>query len=274
MTHSSRVEPELAMSWESWSLNGEACVEDRVPISPGSGLVAEYLWWTLREFASHCRRVHGASAGMVPFEFEGPRTPSTFAKALDYWFDLALLDPIMVRERIRRLGADTGGDRWPAYWVERDGIVLLVEERQVTIPAASGKIAAGVRRKWESCLDVVLGADGNTVANAVGRDTHSFLAGVLVGVHRQPMGSARRRPSLEASLRRHGQLVAYLDPVAEAKSRPVTWHALWRLPPGMAVAERPGADPWMHYSAVSFVASVLPCGTPNATTAPTRRNRR
>jgi len=40
----------------------------------------------------------------------------------------------------------------PAYWVEREDILLLAEERQVTIPAAPGRIAAGVRKKWEACV--------------------------------------------------------------------------------------------------------------------------
>ena len=262
------IEPGLAMSWESWSLNGEACVENRIPLSSGSDLVALYLRWTLRELASHCRRVSDAS-GMIPFEFQGPRTPSAFARALDHWFDLALLDPKLVRERIRRLGADADGCRWPGYWVEREGVVLLVQERQVTIPAAPRRIATSVRRKWESCVDIVAGAAGNSGLQAATRDKHLFLAGVLVAVHRQPTGGDHGRPGLEDSLRRHEQFVGLLDQVDEGKPKPVTWHALWRLPPGMKVADPPGADPWMRYPAVSLVASVFAGGAASGPTAPT-----
>jgi len=258
------VGPGMAMRWESWSLNGEACFESRIPLSPGSDQVAEHLWWTLREYASLCRRVHDSTGGMIRFEFDGPRTPSAFAKALDRWFDLALLDQMMVRERVRRLGAPPDACRWPGYWVERDGAVLLVEERQVAIPVGSGKIAASVRKRWDGCLDVVADVDEAAVRSAVGDDVRAFLAGVLVAVHRQPAGTTRR-PTLDSSLHRHEQLVASLETVAEARSRPVTWHALWRLPPGMVVSNQQGEEPRLRYPAVSFVASVIAvaseCGT-------------
>ncbi len=262
-------DPAMLMDWESWSLNGEACIGNHIPSSPGSEKVAEYLWWMLREFAGHCRRFYNAT-DMIPFEFHGPRTPSAFAKALDDWFDLALLDPISIHERVRRLGGDADAVRWPAYWVERKTILLLAEERQVNIPAEPRSIGTGVRRKWESCLDVVAGFAGNVVPRASVRDRHSFLAGVLVAVHRQAQGKVRERPSLDDSIQRHLQLVASLEPVAEAKSRPVTWHGLWRLPPGMVVEIPFGTDPWMHYPAVSLVASVFPCETASAAAAPAK----
>ncbi len=134
---------------------------------------------------------------MIRFELSGPRTPSAFAKALDHWYDLALLDPLMVRKRVRRFGADAGACGWPVYWLEWDGVGLLLEERQVTIPAGPGKIAAGLQMKWGSCLDVVAGVDAATVRSAIDEDAHVFLAAVLVAVHQQPAGTARR-PSLDS----------------------------------------------------------------------------
>lgn len=249
--------PAVSMSWESWSLNGEACIESLIPSESGGAKLAEYLWWTLRELASHCRRVYDAS-GMIPFEFQGPRTPSALAKALDYWFDLALLDPLSIRERVRRLGAHLDTGKWPMYWVEREDILLLVEERQVTIPAVRGRIAARVRKNWESCLSVVGNAAETGIPKAATKGKHAFLTGILIAVHKQPPGAPRKRPSFDDSLRRHEELVIALSQVSEAESRPVTWHALWRLPPGMVVADPPRSDPWMHYPAVSVVASVVP----------------
>ncbi len=249
--------PAVSMTWESWSLNGEACIENLVPSESGGARLAEYLWWTLRELASHCRRVHHAS-GLIPFEFQGPRTPSAFANALDHWFDLALLDTLSTRERARRLGAQLDAGEWPAYWVERDDIVLIAEDRQVTISATPGRIAASVRTKWEACLSVVANAVRSGVPKAATKDRHTFLAGVVVAVHRHPPRELRTRPSLEDSLRRHEQIVTVLGQVAEATSTPVTWHALWRLPPGMTVTGPPVSEPWMRYPAVSLVASVLP----------------
>jgi hypothetical protein len=65
----------------------------------------------------------------------------------------------------------------------------------------------------------------------------------------------RSRPSLEASLQRHGQVVADLKPAADAKGIAIAWHALWRLPPAMTWSE-PGGEAWMRYPAVSIVAAV------------------
>jgi hypothetical protein len=107
----------VSMSWESWSISGEACIENRLPSDSGGTKLAEYLWWTLRELASHCRRVYDAT-GFIPFEIRGPRTPSAFAKALDHWFDLALLDPLSMRERARRLGSHLDTGKWPTEEVE------------------------------------------------------------------------------------------------------------------------------------------------------------
>lgn len=45
--------PAVSMSWESWSLNGEACIENLVPSESGGAKLSEYLCWTLRELASH-----------------------------------------------------------------------------------------------------------------------------------------------------------------------------------------------------------------------------
>ena len=38
---------------------------------------------------------------------------------------------------------------------------------------------------------------------------------------------------------------------------PVSWHALWRLPPAMTWS-KPGGRAWMRYPAVSFLAAVRP----------------
>ena len=38
---------------------------------------------------------------------------------------------------------------------------------------------------------------------------------------------------------------------------PVSWHALWRLPPAMTWS-KPGGRAWMRYPAVSFLAAVSP----------------
>lgn len=244
------VGPGMAMRWESWSLNGEACFESRIPLSAGSDQIAQHLWWTLREYASLCRRSYDSTGGVLRFEYGGARTPSALAKALDHWFDLALMDPSMIRERVKRLGIDPDACKWPGYWMERDGVTLLAEERQITIPAKAGKIASRVRKRWEAVLDMVAGVAECVIDSAVGDDTHVFLAAILVAPHVQPEGTSRR-PSLEASLDRHEQLVASLESVANTKSRPVTWHALWRLPPGMG-----GKESGMRYPAVSFVASV------------------
>lgn len=265
--------PAVSMSWESWSINGEACIENRVSSDSGGVKLTEYLWWTLRELASHCRHVYDAT-GFIPFEIQGPRTPSVLAKALDHWFDLALMDPISIRERVRRLGAERDTSKWPAYWVEREDILLLADERQVMIPAAPGRIAAGVRKKWEACLRAVGNAAKAGIPKAATKDKHAFLAGVLVAVHRQPTGESRKRPSLDDSLHRHEQLVTFIGQTAETLPGPFTWHALWRLPPGMTVAQPPSTKASMLFPAVSVVASILSGAQAGESTATRSRKKR
>lgn len=264
--------PAVSMSWESWSINGEACIENLVPPDSGGAKLTEYLWWTLRELASHCRRVYDSS-GFIPFEIHGPRTPSVLARALDHWFDLALMDPISIRERVRRLGAELDTSKWPAYWVEREDILLLADERQVTISAAPGRIAASIRKKWQACQRVVGDATKTGIPKAATKYKHAFFAGVLVAIHRQPPGEPRKRPSLDESLHRHEQLATAIGQTAKTQTGAATWHALWRLPPGMTVADPPGSEAWMRYPAMSLVASVSP-GVPTGSTESTRRSRR
>ena len=252
--------PAVSMSWESWSINGEACIENLVSPDSGGTKLTEYLWWTLRELASHCRRVYDAT-GFIPFEIQGPRTPSVLAKALDHWFDLALMDPTSIRERVRRLGAELDTSKCPAYWVEREDILLLVEERQVTIPAVPGRIAASVRKKWETCQGIVSDAAKAGIPKTATKGKRAFLAGVMVAVHRQPTGEPRKRPNLDESIHRHEQFVTAIGKTAETLPGAFTWHALWRLPSGMTVANPPSTQAWILFPAVSVVASIL-SGTP------------
>ena len=254
--------PAASMCWESWSINGEVCIENPVLSDPGGAKLVEHLWWTLRGLASHCRRVHDAS-GFIPFAIQGTRTPSVLAKALDRWFDLALMDPISIRERVRRLGAHLESGKWPAYWVERKDILLLVDERQVVVPAAPGRTAAIVRKKWEACLRVVANAAATGIPEIAIKDKQAFLAGVLVAVHQQPPGKPRKRPSLDESLHRHEQLVTAIGQTRNSAPGATTWHALWRLPPGMSEADPPGSEAWMRYPAMSLIASILPAGPAN-----------
>ncbi len=93
-------------------------------------------------------------------------------------FDLALRDPWLIRERVRRRGGDPAGVHWPRLWLEgeaheyvigrdpvppvgvpRRKLVVLAEERQTFVPARTGRLAAHIRRAWEQSLDAVASAD-------------------------------------------------------------------------------------------------------------------
>lgn len=261
--------------WESWSLNGEACITGLDPPFAGGARLASCLTWLVRSFASHCRRTYDAT-GALAFTCTGPRMPSTLAVTMSVSFDLALRDPRLIRERVRRRGGDPGAARWPAVWLEgavheyvigrdpfppvgtlRRKLVVLAEERQVFVSARAATLAGGVRRAWESGLDAVAGIEGAPFTGLLDEDEHAFLLNMLVVVHARPAANAWPRPPLQESYRRHEVLIADLAPPAEAKGLPVAWHALWRLPPAMAWSE-PGGKPWMRYPAVSFVAAVRP----------------
>jgi hypothetical protein len=136
-------------------------------------------------------------------------------------------------------------------------VARLAEERQVFVSARAAKLAAGVRRAWESGLDAVAGIEGAPFTGLLDEDEHAFLLTMLVVVHARPAANARPRLPLRESYRRHEALIADLAPPAQAKGLPVAWHALWRLPPAMMWSE-PGGKPWMRYPAVSFVAAVRP----------------
>jgi len=266
---------ESGIHWESWSLNGEACIAGLDPPFAGGARLASCLTWLVRSFASHCRRTHDAT-GALAFECTGPRTPSTLAATMSLSFDLALRDPRLIRERVRRRGGDPASSRWPTFWLEgsvydyvigrdpfppvgtrRRRLVVLAEERQVFVPARAAKLAPGIRRAWEIGLDAVAGVDGARVAGLLDEEERAFLLNLLVLVHARPAANAQPRPPLEESYRRHEVLIADLAPPAQANGLPVAWHGLWRLPPAMMWSE-PGGKPWMRYPAVSFVAAVRP----------------
>ncbi len=261
--------------WESWSLNGEVCITGRVPPLPGGGRLASCLTWLLRTVASRCRRTHDAT-GALAFTGTGSRAPSTLARAMSLSFALALEDPALIQDRVRRRGGDPGACRWPAFWLEgevydylvhgqpvppgrtpRRKLVVLAEARQVFVLARAATLAAGVRRAWANGLEIVAGIDGAAVSGLLDEDEHAFLLNMLVLVHARPAGKVRPRSPLEESYRRHEGLIADLAPLAEAKGLPVAWHALWRLPPAMTWSE-PGGESWMRYPAVSFAAAVRP----------------
>ncbi|MBI5525184.1 MAG: hypothetical protein HY897_02540 [Deltaproteobacteria bacterium] len=266
---------ESGVHWESWSLNGEACITGLDPPFVGGARLASCLTWLMRSFASHCRRTHDAT-GAFALTCTGPRMPSTLAVTMSVSFDLALRDPRLIRERVRRRGGDPAACSWPAFWLEgavfdyvighdpfppvgtrRRKLVVLAEERQVFVPARAATLAIGAHRAWASGLNAVAGVDRAAFVGLLDEDEQAFLVNMLVLVHVRPAANAQPRPSLEESYRRHERLVAELAPSAQATGLPVAWHALWRLPPAMTWIE-PGGKPWMRYPAVSFAAAVRP----------------
>jgi hypothetical protein len=201
--------------------------------------------------------------------------PSTLAVAMSVAFDLAFRDPRLIRERVRSRGGDPGAGRWPTLWLEgtahdyvigrdplppagtpRRKLLVLAEERQVFVPTRRRRLGGGIRRAWESGLDAVAGAAFAPVGR-LDEDERAFLVNLLVLVHTYPPASARPRPPLEESYRRHEGLIGELATAADGKGLPVEWHALWRVPPAMTWSG-PGREPWMRYPAVSFAAAVRP----------------
>jgi hypothetical protein len=265
---------EAGAHWENWSLNGEVCLAGLDPPFAGGARLASCLTWLLRAFASQCRRTYDAT-GVFALTCTGPRMPSTLAVTMSLSFDLALRDPRLIRERVRRRGGDPAGAHWPTLWLEgaaheyvigrdpfppvgvpRRKLVVLAEERQAFVPARTGRLAAHIRRAWEQSLDAVAGADGAFIGLR-DEDERAFLVTMLVLVHTHPAGTTRPRSPLEESYRRHEALIAELARSAHVKSLSLEWHALWRLPPAMTWRE-PGGEPWMRYPAVSFAAAVRP----------------
>ena len=164
-------QPRAGAHWERWSLNGDVIITGLVPPLPGGARLAHCLTWVLREFASRCRRTYDGT-GVLAFTCAGPRTPSTLAQALSLWFDLALHDPRLVRERARSRGGDPDACRWPALWLEgatfeyilpgarlhrgrapRQKLLVLAEERQVRVAARSLDVSTRVTRAWSDGLD-------------------------------------------------------------------------------------------------------------------------
>jgi hypothetical protein len=276
--------------WEDWSMNGEVCITGLAPPPPGAARLAHGLAGLLRELASRCRRTHEGT-GVLLFTCTGPRTPTPLAGVLALCFDLMLQDPALIRAHLRRrLGREPAPGRWPALWLEgttleyplrgvplptgrpaRRKLVLVAEEHQVLVPARPLTLAGRVRRAWARSLEVLGGVDAATLPELLGEGEQGFLASMLVLVHAQPPAEVLPRPSLEASYRRHETLVAGLARLGEEARWPVTWHALWRLPPGMTWGE-PGQERWLRYPAVSFVVaarpfpSTAPGGEPDAAT--------
>ncbi len=259
--------------WESWSRNGEACITGVDPPFVGGARLASCLTWLLRSFASHCRRTHDA-IGALAFTCVSPRMPSTLALSMAMSFDLALCDPKLICARVRRRGGDSAARHWPALWLEgsvheyvigrdpfppvgtpRRKLLILAEERQAFLPTRGAAVGVGARRAWATGIDAVAGVDGDTVRGLLDEDEHGFVLNMLVLAHAWPTDAVRSRSMLEESYQRHECVNAELAPPAEAKGLPVTWHALWRLPPAMTWSET-GEEPWMRYPAISFAVAV------------------
>ena len=262
---------------ESWSLNGEACVDGLLRPSAGCHRLAHCLMWIVHGYASRCRRAFDGTGALV-FALHGPRTPTTLALEMSLWFDLALQDPALIREHLRHRGCAPRPSATPRFWLEgathewrvrgspilqgrapRQKLVVLVEEHQVRVPTVNGTMPAAALKKWSAGLDALAAIDEATIAPifATGETTPGFLACMLVLVHEQPGQRQSGRPALEASWRRQLDLIAQLAPIAGARCLPIVWHALWRLPSGMSWRDPEGRCS-MRYPAVSFVVGARP----------------
>jgi hypothetical protein len=187
-------------------------------------------------------------------------------------FDLALGDPGLIRERVRRRGGDPSAGRCPSFWLEgavhdyvigrdpfpaagtsRRKVIVLAEEQQALVPVRSAKLRAGILRAWERGMDAIAGIH-EAFTGLLDKDEQAFLVNMLLLVHTHPAARIQPRPSLVESYRRHTELIADLERPARAKDLPIVWHALWRLPPAMTWSE-PGGEPWMRYPAVSLAVA-------------------
>ncbi|MBI5544613.1 MAG: hypothetical protein HY901_12035 [Deltaproteobacteria bacterium] len=259
--------------WESWSLNGDACI--KVLDQPFAGVPAltSRLTWLVRSFASRCRGIHDAT-GALAFAYTSPRMPSTLVSMMSIDFELALGDRRLMSERVRNRGGDPGACRWPGLWLEgsaddyvvgrdplpptgtpRRKLLLLAEKREAVVTARPTRLAAGVHRIWKRCLDALVALDTTTLGAV--EEELAFLTILFMLVHGRSAGSPQPRPSLEESFRKHDALVAELAPAAQAQGLPVVWHALWRLPRAMTWRAQEG-EPWMRFPAISFVAAARP----------------
>jgi hypothetical protein len=256
--------------WESWAANGEVCITGLTPPAPGLARLAHRLTWTLRLFASRCRRTFDGT-GALEFIYHGRRDLTTLARSLCIDFDLALCHPELIRRRIRQRGGDPGAGAWPQWWLEGDTyewfvpgtpilrgraakpkLVVLAEEHQAMVSARARALGGGIRAWWSRSLDVLRDVEEAAVVRLLARDEQAFLASMLGLVHEQPGGQVVPRPPLEESYQRHARLIAELAPLAKQKHMAVAWHALWRLPPAM-LWDDPSRDAWMRCPAVSFV---------------------
>ncbi|HEY3351708.1 MAG TPA: hypothetical protein VGQ83_00535, partial [Polyangia bacterium] len=237
--------------WESWAANGEVCITGLTPPAPGLARLAHRLTWTLRSFASRCRRTYDGT-GALEFVYHGPRDLTTLARSLCLDFDLALCHPELMGHRIRQCGGDPGEGAWPQWWLEGDTyewfgpgapiprgrtakpkVVVLAEEQQVLVSAAPKPLGSRVRAIWTRSLDVLGRVDEKAAFVSLAEGQQAFLATMLVLIHERPERSVRPRPTLEESYARHAGLIAELAPAAHDRHLPVAWHALWRLPPAM-----------------------------------------
>lgn len=263
--------------WESWAANGEVCVTGLTPPAPGLARLAHRLTWTLRSFASRCRRTYDGT-GALEFVYHGRRDLSTLARSLCIGFDLALRDPELIRNRVRHRGGDPATCAWPQWWLEGDTyewfvpgtpiprgrtakpkLVVLAEEQQALVSAVPKPLGARVRAMWARGLDAPGRVDEKAVAPLLAEGEQAFVASMLVLVHERPARRVLPRPSLEESYPRHASLIAELTPAASDRRLPIVWHALWRLPPAMLWHD-PAMRPWTRYPAVSFVVGARALG--------------
>jgi hypothetical protein len=232
--------------WEKRGSHGEVWI-DRANAAPKE--IADHLAWVIREYSSRARRVH-QSCGTLPFTLGARRTPPTIAWSFTLSFDLALMDRDLIEERVRQRGGDLGSGSCPMYWLERAGMILAADAREVVTPGNWG----AARESWISAIDAVAGIEVDKLTHALVDGEHGYLAAILVAVHEEPVTSSG--PSRDECLRHHRALLAELGLVG-GREWPVSWNSLWRLPPGLKVAA-PGRAPWLRFPAVSFVAAVSP----------------
>jgi hypothetical protein len=201
---------------------------------------------------------------------------TTLAWSLSLEFNLALQDKKLIQERVRNRGGDLAACRWPGFWLEGTvadyfsperpirgrrrmlpEIVVLAEERQVFTSTRPTSSVKRIKQKWEAGLNVLGDVDDDAVVRLLTGDEQGFLVNMLVLVHEQPDGKIRPRPSMEESYRRHQGLMAELEPLAQAKRLPLSWHAVWR-PPARMKWVGPSGQAWIRYPAVSFAMGVRP----------------
>jgi hypothetical protein len=137
--------------------------------------------------------------------------------------------------------------------------VVLAELAQVKI-SARGPTSAGLRTAWARCLDGLDRASIDAVAAALKPDEGAFLLSMLAATHEQRSDPARR-PDLETSYGRHEDVVRTLGDLGAERGWPLSWHALWRLPPGMKDGGV-GQEACVRYPAVSLVVAVKAIGRP------------